>query len=71
MLSEESYNKANEIFDLFKANDDDLVSEENFVNHWRGLENRICATEFFAAMDTNVDGMLSRKNFLNFWRRVK
>ena len=59
-LSDESKEKANEVFDLFRKNEDDLVDEEIFVNHWSSLQGRVAALEYFAAMDQDDSGSLSR-----------
>ena len=59
-LSQECIEKANKVFDLFKANEEGLVNEENFVNHWTGLQQRVSALDFFAAMVTDGTGLLSR-----------
>ena len=63
--------KANKVFDLFRANEHGLVDEESFVNHWTGLQQRVSALDFFAAMVTDGSGLLSRKSFLDFWRSVR
>lgn len=70
-LSQECIEKANKVFDLFRANEEGLVNEENFVNHWTGLQQRVSALDFFAAMVTDGTGLLSRESFLDFWRTVK
>ena len=70
-LSEESKEKANEIFDLFRKNKEDLVDEEMFVSHWPCLQGRISALEYFAVMDHDDSGSLSRPKFVEFWRLVK
>ena len=67
-LSKECLDRANEVFYSFKRNKEDLVNEEDFVNHWTSLQARISATDFFAALDQERSGTLSRHKFIEFWR---
>ena len=70
-LSKECKDIANEVYDSFKRNKEDLVNEENFVNHWQGLQARISATEFFASIDHENSGAISRHHFIAFWESIK
>lgn len=70
-LSNESHDKAVEIFGLFKKDESMEVNEERFVNHWASLQARMAATDYFAQMDVDESGSLTEAKFLEFWRRVK
>jgi len=70
-LSQETREKALEIFGLFEKNETCEVDEEKFVNHWTGLQGRMSATDYFAIMDHDGSGVLTADKFLEFWRRVK
>lgn len=70
-LTEEAKNLAIETFNLFKSDKENRVSEENFVNHWSGIQARMSATEYFSCIDTDGDCFFTQDRFLEFWRQSK